>query len=100
MSFNFDYTAWLVVLVHHLPIIEDAHHHPLEEDLALPDAVHLHPEDARHRQEGAMTTAKDTEIVQMRDTVAIHPMVITDNKEAQTLMVLPFVQRRAIQICK
>lgn len=105
-SFSSLYTqTWLVVHVHRRLIIEGAHlHHQEEQDLALLDVVLRHLEDAvpHHHQQGAMTTAvKETEAVQTRDTVdAIHPMDTADSQEPQTLMVLPFVQKKAIQICK
>lgn len=106
--------TWPAVHVHHHLTIEDAHpHRQREQDLVLPDAVLHHLEDSvllrledavLLHPEGAMTTitaAKGTETVQTRDTAdAIHPTDIRDNKEQQTLMALPFVQKKAIPICK
>jgi len=107
--------TWLAVHVHHHLTIEDAHPHRQGElDLVLPDAVLHHLEDivllrledaVRLHPEGAMTTtttaAKETEAVPTRDTAdAIHPTDIKDNKEQQTLMALPFVQKKVIPICK
>lgn len=108
-SFLFTQLAllWLVNPVHVLPILEDDHHLLQEDDLNHPEDVLLHQEDARlHQegarlhQEGAMTTAKDIETALMIDTVVVHQIEISSDKEQQILMELQSVLKKVFQICK